>query len=117
MVNLQQIQSGIASYLDNELMPMLPQTGIERVLLGTGLSLLIKKNFNKINDLKEQPLVKAMGIFDEEGNVDLDTLRDEVKANMTNDGIKVEVPMIGGLTFKKDDIDKLYTYITKIGGK
>lgn len=112
MVTLQQVQNGIASFLDNELMPMLPQTGLERLMLGTGVSLLLKKNFNKINDLKEQPLIKAMGIFDEEGMVDIDTLKTEIKNNLTDEGVKIEVPMIGNLTFKKPDIDKLYTYIT-----
>lgn len=115
MTTIQQIQNGVAAYLDNELMPMLPQTGLERLVLGTGISLLIKKNFSKIELLKENSLIKAMEIFDEEGNVDIDTLKEEIEHNMTNEGVNLEIPMIGKLTFKKEDVNKLYNYI--IGGK
>lgn len=116
MVSINQIEKGIASYLDAELMPKFPQTGLERVLIGTGVSLLVKKNVKRISELQQNPIVGAMGIFDGEGNVDLDMLRDEVKKNITTEGIQVDAPMIGKLTFHKDDIDKLYNHITAIGG-
>lgn len=115
MVSIKQIESGIASYLDSELMPMLPQSGLEKVILGTGVSLLLKKNINKIDQIRTMPVVKAMGIFDEEGNVDIETLKDEVKNHLPEEGIKYDIPMIGTITFRKGDIDKLYENIVGQG--
>lgn len=113
MVSIDQIQKGIASYLDAELMPKLPQTGLERILIGTGASLLVKRNINKLDMLRQNPIIAAMGIFDDEGNVDIETLRDEVKKQMTDEGIKYEAPIIGTLTFHKSDIDTLYNHIMR----
>lgn len=112
MIPYAKVEKGLADYLDGELMPMIPETGFQRIIAGTAISLLIKKGGSQIAALKENPAVKMMGIFDDAGNVDVETLRDELKKNMPEDGVKVEVPMLGMLTFRKGDIDKLYSYIT-----
>ena len=57
-------------------------------------------------------LVKMLGIMDSEGNVDIDVLAEELKKNMPKGGVRVDVPIIGALTFKDNDVDKLYEYIT-----
>lgn len=111
MVSIKQIEKGIGSYLDHELMPQLPQDGIEKVIIGTGISLLLKKNIGKIDNLRKNPVINAMGIFDKDGNVDIDTLREELKEHMPESGVKYEVPMIGTLTFKGNDVDVLYNHI------
>lgn len=111
MVSIDKIEQGVANYLDGELMPQLQGNGIERVIIGTAASLMIRKSGAIIESYKDNKLVQMLGIMDEKGNVDVDTLVEEVKKNISKDGIKVEVPMIGTLTFHKEDVDKLYDYI------
>lgn len=115
MITLDDLQRGVAAYLDNEFMPNFSSNGLERVVVGTAIGLIIKKNFGKIASLKDNAIVKMTGVMDENANIDLDILATEVKANMPAEGIQIEAPMIGMLTFKTDDIDKLQQYIK--GGK
>lgn len=111
MITLDELRNGVVTYIDNELMPMLPQSGLEKVVVGTAIGLIIKKNFSKIETFKNHPIVKLTGVMDEEGKIDLDTLAAEVKNNMPETGISIEAPMIGKMTFKSEDIDKLQQYI------
>lgn len=111
MTELATIQKGIAAYLDNELMPNLPANGFEKVLAGTAISLAIRKSGAIVEGYKDNKIVKMLGIMDENGNVDVGILAEELKKNIPIDGFKVELPMIGGLTFHKDDVDKLHDYI------
>ena len=92
-------------------MPQLKGNGIEKVIVGTTASLLIRKTGTIIEGYKDNKLVKMLGIIDDNGAVDVDTLVEEVKKNIPKEGIKVEVPILGTLTFHKDDVDKLYNYI------
>lgn len=112
MVTIKQIEQGVAAYLDAELMPQLPANGVQKVIAGTAMSILIKRSGEIIESYKDNQFVKMLGIMDSDGNIDVDTLAEELKKNMPKDGMKVDVPIIGELTFKENDVDKLYEYIT-----
>lgn len=111
MVTVHQIEKGIGSFLDNELMPMIGENGLQKVIIGTGISLLLHKNIGKIVTMQQNPIVSAMGIFDQEGNIDIDSIKEEMLKQIPEEGVKVDVPMVGVLTFKKEDISKLHQYI------
>lgn len=112
MVSIDQIEKGIASYLDTELMPNLPQNGIQKLIAGTAISLAIKNLGPTIMGYQDNQFVKMLHIMDNEGNVDIDTLKTELKKNMPEEGISVEVPVLGAMRFRKGDIDILYNHIT-----
>lgn len=112
MVTIKKIEQGVAAYLDSELIPKLPSTGLEKVLAGTALSLAIRRSGTIIAGYKDNKVVQMLGIMDTEGNVDVDVLAEELKKNIPSEGVRVDVPVIGALTFHKDDVDKLYEYIT-----
>lgn len=113
MITLDDLRNGVVRYIDNELMPEFSQNGLEKVVVGTAIGLIIKKNFSKIETFKDHPLVKLTGVMDDEGNIDFDTLAAEVKENMPETGVSIEAPMIGKMTFKNEDVDKLEKYIKK----
>lgn len=113
MVSIDQIEKGIANYLDAELIQQLPADGFQRVIAGVGLSLLIKRSSVLVEKVKSNSFIQLLGIFDENGNVDIDTLRDEIKKQMPADGIKIDVPSIGIINFTKNDVDSVYSYIIK----
>lgn len=114
MVTIAQIQKGVAAYLDNEVMPQLPSNGFEKVLAGTAMSLAIRKSGAIIEGYKDNKAVQMLGIMDETGNVDVDVLMEELKKNIPIDGVRVDIPLIGGLTFHKDDVDKFRGYIPNV---
>lgn len=111
MVSVDKIGQGIANYLDNEFMPKLQSNSIEKVIVGTMMSLAIKKSETIVAGYKDNKLVQMLGIMDEKGDIDVDTLVAELKKNISKEGVKVEVPVLGTVTFNKDDVDKLYDYI------
>lgn len=113
MVTMKEIESGIAAYLDAELMPKLPTSGLEKVIAGTAISLFIKRSGTILESYKDNKVVQMLGVMDTEGNVDVDLLATELKKNMPEDGIKIDVPMIGSMTFHKEDVTKLHEYITE----
>lgn len=111
MVSIDKIEQGLANYLDAELMPQFKGNSVEKVLVGTAASLAIRRSGAIIEGYKDNKFVKMLGLMDDKGNVDMDILVDEVKKNIPKDGVKVEIPVIGTLTFHKEDVDKLYDYI------
>lgn len=112
MVTIGKIEQGIAAYLDSEVMPQLPTEGFEKVLAGTAISLLIRRSGKILDGYKNNKTVQMLGIMDADGNVDVDMLAEELKKNVPTEGVKIEVPIIGKMTFHKDDVDKLHEYIT-----
>lgn len=112
MVSIEQIEAGVASYLDEELMPNFPDNGIQKVIAGTVIGLAIRKSGSLVLALRDNPYVKMLEIMDEEGNVDLETLKDEFKRNVSESGFTLDIPMFGTMTFHKSDIDRLYKHIT-----
>lgn len=112
MVSIDKIEQGVAAYLDAEVMPQLPSSGFEKVLAGTAMSLIIRRSGAILDGYKNHKAVQMLGLMDAEGNVDVEILAEELKKNIPKDGMKVDVPLIGGMTFHKEDVDKLYEYIT-----
>lgn len=114
MVSIGKIEQGIAAYIDSELMPKLPSNGVQKLIAGTAISVLIKRSGTILESYKDNQIVKMLGIMDTDGNVDVDVLAEELKKNMPAEGVKVDVPVIGMLTFKKEDVDKLHKCITDL---
>lgn len=112
MVTIAKIEQGVAAYLDSEVMPHLPNGGLEKVLAGTAVSLVIRRSGKILEGYKDNKAVQMLGLMDAEGNVDVDILAEELKKNIPAEGMKIDVPIIGKMTFHKDDVDKLHEYIT-----
>lgn len=111
MVSVDKIERGVANYVDKELMPQFQGGGLEKVIVGTAVSLMIRKSGSIISGYKDNKFVQMLEIMDEKGNVDVNTLAEEIKKNVPKEGFVVDIPMIGTLTFHKEDIDKLHKCI------
>ena len=111
MVNVKKIEYGLAKWLDRELMPQLPQEGWRKVVTGAALSLMLKKSENLVGGMLENPFFKLLEIVDDKGDVDIDTVRTEIIKNVPDKGFIIDLPLIGSMTIKKNDIDNLYRYI------
>ena len=113
MVTMEQIEKGLAAYLDNELMPLLPNSSLEKVLAGTAISLGIRSYGKIAASYKDNKIVQTLGIMDSDGLVDIDVLAEEVKKNIPPEGVVINIPMLGEIKFGKDDVTKLRRYINE----
>lgn len=112
MIAISKIEQGVAAYMDSEVMPQLPTGGFEKVLAGTAVSLVIRRSGKILEGYKDNKAVQMLGLMDTDGNVDVDILAEELKKNIPAEGMKVDIPIIGKMTFHKEDVDKLHEYIT-----
>lgn len=113
MVSSSSIEKGIASYLDNEFMPKIPLEGIKKIALGAGAGIVIKRSGVMLDYFKGNQMLHAFNIVDDNGNFDIEILRDEIKKQMPDIGLGIEIPLIGTITLKKDDLDVLYNHIIR----
>lgn len=114
MVSIPKIEKGLASYLDAEYMPKLAVDGFERVLTGTVVSLVIKRAGVMLENLKQDKGFLMLGIVDEKsGEIDVETFAEEFKKNMGKNGFSVDIPMLGKVTIRKEDVDVLLKHINE----
>ena len=114
MVSKEQIEKGIAKYLDTELMPQIHTEPWKQLVIGASVSILVKRIGTVIDTAKDNKALSALGIIDNSGDFDIDIIAQEFKSKMPREGIKVDVPVLGSITFHDSDIDILYGKI--IGG-
>lgn len=112
MVTTNQIERGFARWLDAELMPHIPKDGWPKVIAGAAASIMIKRGGQMVKALMNHPIIVALDIA-KNGEIDLEIIRDELKANMTEAGLIINLPLIGELKLHKNDIDVIYTYMTE----
>lgn len=111
MTNIDAIKQGLASYLDTELMPLIPTSEKgKKFATGVILSLAIKKFDNLAAALGQKYMLTDIGIVTSEG-IDLETLKDVVTTNIPSEGLTLNIAMLGDMTIRKEDINKLYNTI------
>lgn len=111
MVTKNQIKAGLVKFIDNELINNYPESSMQRVLIGAAIAIIVKNNEKAIDSLTENPFVKMLNVTDENGNIDIEQLRDAIKENMSSNGIVYEDKFLGKIVLDTGDIDKLYSYI------
>ena len=109
MATITQIQNGIARFIDEDIVPMLP--GWRRFAVGAAAGLILARAGGIFNDLKNNEFVKMLGVIREDDTVDLDSLYQEAKKQIAKAPLTMDLPGIGAITLKDSDIDKLYRMI------
>lgn len=111
MVTVKQLEKGIARYLDDELAEILPQETWKKIAVATGISLIIKNMDKLVLTYKDNTVVKLTGIIDDNNNIDIDSVADVLKSQIPAEGMKINAPVVGAITFYKNDVDKLHQCI------
>lgn len=112
MVTLAQVTAGIERYLDTEILAKIP--GWQKWVLGAAASRMLSRSGEIFNTLKNNPVVSAMGVIDEQDQIDIDAIYREFSKQAQRGAITFDIPLMGALTVNSGDIDRLYNYI--IGG-
>lgn len=115
MVNVSKIKRGLANFVDSEILNKIPGGTLKRTLVGTAMGLYINNLGNVLTDATKSPIVAALGIQDADHNVDIDVLAEEIRKNIPDTGIKIDLDLlgfhIGDMRLTKQDVDVLRTHI------
>ena len=109
MVTINQVQNGIARYLDTEIVPKM--SGVNKWLFSDIASAYLAEAPSIIAKLRENKAVAMLNLIDEAGNIDIDKVYQHLKPAAAKCTAPIKLPVIGVLTFSEADVDSLYTYI------
>lgn len=111
MYNLRQVVAGLAAFIDNEILTKV--NGWQKWLVGAGMGVALDRSSDIFNSLKQNEIIKMLGVIDSDDNIDVDTLYREVKKQAQKSAVTFDIPMLGVLTLNDRDVDKLYSYIKR----
>lgn len=109
MVSLAKVQSGAAAYIDEEFCRKLD--GWRKWVFGAAASMMLSDVGSIVSKLRDNEIVKMMGVFDDHGDVDVERLYQHFKAEAQKGSISFSAPILGVVTMNESDVDKLYSYI------
>ena len=114
MVTLEQIKQGAARYVDISIHA--PRAGARRYRYtirrySLEISIHAPRAGASLSAIREHPAMKALGVFDEAGNVDIDKIYACLKNEAAKGPVTTNIPLIGNVTLNEGDVDKLYTLI------
>ena len=115
MVNVGQIKRGLANFVDVEILPKIPAGTLKRTLIGAGIGLYLSNLEKLLTGATKSAYITALGVIDEHGNVDIDRLAEEIKRNMTPEGMRIDLDImgfhLGDMTLHQSDIENLRVHI------
>lgn len=112
MIPYNQVVNGVTKYIDSEILPKVD--GWSKIAVGIVLAGAVKKGDAVVEQIKTIPIVKMIGIVDEENRVDIEVIYEELKKQVSVEPLRMELPGVGKVTFTREDVDKLYSHI--VGG-
>ena len=114
MVSIDQVEKGIAKYMDEELLPTLPQQGWKGFGLSVAAGLLIKRGGAMLREAVKAPVLQKMGLVSPEGAVDLAALREVMTERMPETGLVIETPLGINLRMRTEDMNNLFKAIEEV---
>lgn len=111
MVTMDQVKRGAARYLDEEFTGKL--NGWRKWAVGAGGAMMLENLDTILMTAKENPVVRALGVLDEAGNVDIDRVYSYVRKEAQKGPVTFSAPVLGAVTLNERDVEKLYACITQ----
>lgn len=112
MITFLQLKNGAIKYLDLEMLNKI-QDMTTKILVGAFLIATEQKMESLFNSIKDNQIIKAYGLIDEKGNIDIDMAYDCLKKSMNNNNIEFNLPILGKTTLTPTDIEKIHTYMVQ----
>lgn len=109
MATLAQVKAGAAAYIEQEIISKIG--GWQKWIAGAVVARALDRADMIFEQLRQNPAVQLLGVIDDGGNIDIDTLYGDFKKQAQRGSIMIDVPMIGRLTLNEGDVDKIYQSI------
>ena len=114
MISNEQFINGLMMFIENEVLPS--TSGFNKISLGAAAALVQRKSAEIMENLKGNKIAKNLGIIDENGMIDAESLINIVIDSVgKNTNGKLEIPggvFFGNFIFDKKDLQKLHNYMT-----
>lgn len=112
MVSLDKIQRGVATYISNELEPQLD--GFKKWAFAIASAEAVATVLPAyLKQLAQNKMVALTGIVSEDLSVDVERVYKRVRPAAEKSPVKVELPIVGGISFSVEDVDTLYNCILR----
>lgn len=113
MVSIEDIENGLAAYLDSELGAQFPEGTLQRALLGGSIAFAVKRFGNKLRTIRSDKTAQMFDLFNENGEFDIDEYCNCLKPTIPETGVHFDNGLIGKITITKADVDKVREHILK----
>ena len=115
MVNFNKVTRGLANYIDREIMPSIPSGTVKKVAIGAYVALVMRNAERSIIPLFSSTIASMTGVVEKNGDIDIDTLAEAIKQSMPQEGLPIDINILGlqlgKIAFNKSDIDTITNYI------
>lgn len=112
MATINQIQTGLAKFIDEEIVPTMP--GWQKWVIGAGATIALGNLPAIIDRWKDNELVKMLGVIGKDNSIDIQKVYAGVKKQAAKGPVSIEMPGgMGKLTLTEADVDKAYSCIVQ----
>ena len=108
--NFAQVQAGILDYIDKEFVEKLD--GLRKWAVLSAVGVYTGKSSAVADQILNHPIAKMMDLVDDKGMIDVDAVHTAmIKAAEKTGVVHQNIPLLGQVTFSKEDIETLYRCI------
>lgn len=109
-MSFEKVINGILRYLNAEIFSKM--SSWQEVLARVAVSRMVGSSELLKQSLTENAFFRTFAIVDAHGNIDVDGLMRDLRAQIAEKGkLVITLPMLGSFTFTADDVDELHRYI------
>jgi hypothetical protein len=115
MVHKSSIIPGLSNFVDKTVLSQYAPTSLKRILGAGAIAIYLKQNTGLIDQIINHPMFTGLHLTDNSGLVNIEVIRDTLKAEISKAGfLQINFPIIGEVDFTPDDIDSLYSSIVAV---
>lgn len=111
MISIGKVQNGVSAYIESEFLNKLG--GWQKWVFGAAAAMLLSDATKIVDKIKDNEIVKIMGVIDADGAVDVEKLYRYFKQQAQKGSITFDAPILGAVTMNESDVDKLYSFIMR----
>jgi hypothetical protein len=109
-MSFEKVINGILRYLNAEIFSKM--SSWQEVLARVAVSRMVESSELLKQSLMENAFFRTFAIVDSHGNIDVEGLMRDLRAQIAEKGkLVITLPMLGSFTFTADDVDELHRYI------
>lgn len=109
--NFAQVQAGFLDYIEKEFVSKLD--GLRKWAVLGAVEVWTAKSASVAEQVLNHPVAKMMELVDDKGMIDVDALHTAMsKASEKTGAVTQNIPLLGPVTFTKDDIETLFRCIS-----